>query len=287
MSNIAHFFDLNCLIKLNQQAWVVNKDNPNLPLYKIPPSEFRLIKSGIYAKKGNKIDFNGTTYYLPDELWNRLKIISSKNNINFSNFVISLQEFLNKDLINEFDYELNLNSILNLKNKMDDVYIICSKETKKLYEKIILKIDEELKKSGIIIKNFYYLNENFLNQKSDDVQYKKIRLLLQHIVGYKTDGDKFTDDEITKYDVVNFYDRNIQIKDISPTVRYILNVLISKTDKGLGDVIKDDLSETTPLLYVNRIEDNELNPISTTKIDFSLSYLIKKFEAFKNFKFFL
>ena len=93
MSNVAHFFDLNCLIKINQQAWVVNKDNPNLPLYKIPPSEFRLIKSGIYAKKGNKIDFNGTTYYLPDELWNRLKIISSKNNINFSNFVISLQEF--------------------------------------------------------------------------------------------------------------------------------------------------------------------------------------------------
>lgn len=287
MSNIAHFFDLNCLIKLNQQAWVVNKDNPNLPLYKISPSEFRLIKSGIYAKKGNKIDFNGTTYYLPDELWNRLKIISSKNNINFSNFVISLQEFLNKDLINEFDYELNLNSILNLKNKMDDVYIICSKKTRVLYEKIISKIDQELKENGIIIKNFYYLNENFLNQRSDEIQYKKIRLLLQHIVGYKTDGDKFTDDEITKYDVVNFYDRNIQIKDISPTVRYILNVLISKTDKGLGDVIKDDLSETTPLLYVNRIEDNELNPISTTKIDFSLSYLIKKFEAFKNFKFFL
>ena len=117
MKSSAHFFDLNCLLNIPQQAWIVSKNNPNQPLYKISTSEFKLIKSGIYKKKGNKIEFNGSVYYLPDELWNRLKIISSKNNINFSDFVISLQEFLNKDLISSSKYELNLDPILTLKNK--------------------------------------------------------------------------------------------------------------------------------------------------------------------------
>ncbi len=89
MSNKAHFFDLNCLLDTNQKAWIVNKKNPNQPLYKLSPSEFRLIKNGIYQKQGNKIEFNGTNYYLPDNLWNKLKVLSSKNRINLSDFVIS------------------------------------------------------------------------------------------------------------------------------------------------------------------------------------------------------
>jgi hypothetical protein len=110
-------------------------------------------------------------------------------------------------------------------------------------------------------------------------------LLLQHSIGYKSEGDKFIDTEITKYDIVNFYDKSIKISDISSTTRHIFNLIIGNTDKGLCDVIKDDLQESTPILYFHKIEDNEFNPVSSTKVDLTLRYLIKKFEAFNNFKF--
>ena len=280
MSNIAHFFDLSCLVNIPQNAWVVSKSNPNQPLYKISPSEFLLIKSGIYKNRGNKIDFNGVVYYLPDELWNKLKVISTKNRIDFSSFVISLQEFLNKDLIEALDYEIKLDQIMNLKNKVEDIYVICSKETKGLYEKIINEIVETLRTNGMIVKNFYYLNENFLNQNTDEVNYKKMRLLLQHSIGYRSDMNKFIDDEITKYDQINFYDKSIPFKTVSITVDQIFKSMMKNTDKGLMDVIKDDLKTHTPIIQINKIEDNQFNPIRTTKIELSLKHLITKFESF-------
>jgi len=280
MSNIAHFFDLSCLVNIPQNAWVVSKSNPNQPLYKISPSEFLLIKSGIYKNRGNKIDFNGVVYYLPDELWNKLKVISTKNRIDFSSFVISLQEFLNKDLIEALDYEIKLDQIMNLKNKVEDIYVICSKETKGLYEKIINEIVETLRTNGMIVKNFYYLNENFLNQNTDEVNYKKMRLLLQHSIGYRSDMNKFIDDEITKYDQINFYDKSIPFKTVSITVDQIFKSMMKNTAKGLMDVIKDDLKTHTPIIQINKIEDNQFNPIRTTKIELSLKHLITKFESF-------
>ena len=287
MSNRAHFFDFNCLIKTNQKAWIVSKDNPNLPLYKLSQSEFKLIKSGIYAKKGNKIEFNGITYFLPEEIWNRLKIISSKNNIDFSNFVISLQEFLKKDLIDDLEYELTLDPILNLQNVMDDIYIICSKQTKNLYDKFLIEIYEKLKSKGIKITNHYYLNENFLNQNSDELYFKKIKLLLQHSVGYKSEYDKFTDNDITKYDIINLYDKSLPLLNLSSSVKHIFDTMLMNTDKGLSDVIKDDFRDTTPIVYINRIEDNQVNPMRVEKIELNTGRLIKRFEAFGNLRFYL
>jgi hypothetical protein len=255
--------------------------NPNLPLYKISPSEFKLIKSGIYKKKGNKIEFNGTEYYLSDDLWNRLKIISSKNNIDFSSFVISLQEYLNKDLIESVKYELNLDQILKLKNEMGDIYIICSKQTKSLYDKIINEIEEVLKSNGIKIKAFYYLNENFLNQNSDEVNFKKIRLLLQHSIGYKSDKDKFTDLEIVKYDTINYYDKVIPIKSVATTINQVFKSMLNNTERGLSDVIKDDLRSESPTIHINKIENNDFNPLTTVKVELSSKNLITKFESFK------
>jgi hypothetical protein len=283
MSNIAHFFDLNCLIDINQSAWIVDKNKPNIPLLKISSSDFKLIKSGIFKNKGNKIEFSGQTFWLSDEMFNRLKIISLKNKINISDLVVSLQEFLNRDLIQEMKYSLKLEPILNLRNKLDDIYIICSQQTKRIFEKVITKIEEELKSNGLVIKQFYYLNENFLNQNSDEVKFKEMRLLLQHSVGYKTDGDKFVDKEITKYDFINFYDNSITTFKVETGINQLMEIIWNNTDKGLRDVIKEDLQDLRPTIFVHKIEMNEFNPISTKKVKITLPKLIKTFESFKRF----
>ena len=70
----SHFFDIDTLIKLENQAWVVDKNNPNIPIMKISKSDFNLIQNGIYRKQNNKIEFNGKLFWLPTELVNKLKM---------------------------------------------------------------------------------------------------------------------------------------------------------------------------------------------------------------------
>ena len=92
---------------------------------------------------------------------------------------------------------------------LQDIYIICSKQTKRNYETIIEKLKEKLKEDGILIKNFYYINETLYAQDIDQTRFKKIRLLIQHLVGYKSQGDKFINEEITRYDQISYYNNDL------------------------------------------------------------------------------
>jgi hypothetical protein len=277
----SHFFDIDTLIKLENQAWIVDKNNPNVPIMKISKSDFNLIQSGIYRKQNNKIEFNGKVFWLPSDLVNKLKIKAKAYKTEFSNLAISLQEFLNKDIIDEMDFELKIDTISQLKNKTDDIYIICSKQTKRNYQTLIEKLEEKLKEQGLKVKNFYFISDNFYNQNKDEVSFKKMRLLLQHSVGYKTDGNKFIDEEITRYDQVYFYDNNYDTLKIADNINELLEVILSNTDKGLRDVIKEDISDYRPTLFINKVNDNHYNKTETKKVILSLSALIKTFESFK------
>ena len=108
-----------------------------------------------------------------------------------------------------------------------------------------------------------------------------MRLLLQHLIGYKTDGNKFIDEEITRYDQVSFYDNNYDTLKITDDINGLLEVVLSNTDKGLKDVIKEDIIDYKPILLVNKINDNHYNKTETKKIILSLSTLISTFESFR------
>ena len=283
MSLKSHFFDLDCLVTIDQKAWFVDKNKPSVPLMKISSSDLRLIKSGIYYKQGNKIEFNGNTFYLPEEMANKLKVIAVRTNTNYANIAISLKEYLDKEEIEKLNFSLNLSPILDIKNTKGDIYIICSERTKNNTEKIVQEIIEKLKQNGLVIKNFYFLNENLMNQDTDEVKFKKMRLLIQHLLGYKTDDRKFTNNTITKYDEVHYYDNKLHTFEILDKILDLLQLLINNTEKGLKDVIKDDLEDDRPLLCVHKISDNKSNPISLRKVFISLKRLITKFESFNPF----
>ena len=253
------FIDLNVLINIENKAWVVDKKNSNTPILKISKSELNLIKSGIYKNQGNKIDFNGTTFYLPTSLMNKIKLKVKSYNLDFSNLGISLQEFMNKDIIDNLDYELNIEFISNLKNKIQDIYIICSDKTKKSYESLLGELEMEFQKNGLIIKNYYPISENFLNQNDDDIRFKKMRLLIQHLVGYRTDGNKFKDEEITRYDQIEFYDNSSETLKMSKEVNNLFEFLLSRTDDGLRSVIKEDVIEYKPSLIIFQENENKVN----------------------------
>ena len=156
----AHFFDIDTLIHVEGQAWIVDREYPSIPILKISMSEFNLIEKGIYRKQNNKIEFNGKIFWLPTKLMNQIKVKTKNSKANFGNLAISLQEFYNSTIIEEIKIKTNLEVISKLKNSTDDIIIICSKQTKRNYANVIEKLEEELKDIGLQIKTYYYITEN-------------------------------------------------------------------------------------------------------------------------------
>lgn len=280
MIKVAHFFDIDTLIDIDSKVWIIDKRNPNVPMLKISKSEFNLVKSGIYKPQGNKIEYNGDIFWISNDIFNKLKVKIKNSNSSLYNLGISLQEFLNKDIIDNIKPSLNLDVISKLKNTNHDIYVVCSKQVMSVYENVINKIKDELKSDGILIKKFYFINETFYNQDDDSNRFKKVKLLLQHLLGYKTNINKFTDEEIKKYDEVYFYDNQKDTLRVADDSNIVLKRLLDSTEDGLRSVIKEDIDENTPFLIVNYITDNINNRVLSKKVKIEYIRLIKTFEGF-------
>ncbi len=277
----AHFFDIDSILVTDSKVWIVDKTNPNVPIMKISKSDFNLIRNGIYRNQNCPINFSGVTYWLPTEIMDSIKIKSKKHRSDISNLGFSMQEFMNRELIENLNYQINFDNILHLKNTDDDIYFICSKNTKRNYELMISKIEDKLKENGLNIKKYYFISETFYNRNEDSISHKKVRLLLQHLVGYKTDVDIFTDEELERYDEIFYYDDDENSIRLSIDINKILMFLLSKTEPSIKDIIKKNLKEKDYILYVNKTTSNKVNKFLTTKVLIESSNLIKTFENFK------
>ena len=138
-----------------------------------------------------------------------------------------------------------------------------------------------MREDGLFIKKFYFISETFYNRNCDDISHKKVRLLLQHSVGLKTDDDKFTDIEIEQYDEIYFYDDEIHAIQLSKDANNLLMLLISNTESSIKESIKEKLKENKHILYINMFTSNKINKFITSKVIIQTSNLIKAFESFR------
>lgn len=274
------FLDIDSILTVDNKVWIVDKSNPNIPLLKINQSDFNLIKSGIYKNQGNKINFAGHFYWIPTDLMNKIKIKCKNNKSDISKLAFSMQEFMNKELIENINYDINIDNIMHVKNTDDHIYLICSKNTKINYESIIKKIEDKLKDNGLVIKNYYFISETFYNRNEDSISHKKVRLLLQHLIGLKTDDDKFTSEEIEEYDEVFFYDDEPGSIDLAKKANDVLQLLLSNTEPDIKTIIKEKIKSKEHILHVNLITHNKVNKFITNKVVIGWSNLIKAFESF-------
>ena len=275
-----HFFDLNSLITMNSKVWIVNTRTPNKPLIRISKSEFNLLRKGVYKKDNINFDIDGQTYWLSEELFNKIKIKSKNNNVNISELSFSMQEFMNKDIIEKGDFTIHLENIRHLKNSQDDIYVICSKNSKRSYESLIEKLEEKLLEFGLKIKNFYFVSETFYNRDRDDIVHKKVRLVLQHIIGLKTADTKFTEEEITKYDQVSLYDDDINTIKLAKGINDVLQFLVKNSDDEVKEKVKEVLKMEECELIINQVTFNKVNPFITTKVELNLNKIVRTFENF-------
>lgn len=275
----AHFFDIETVLVMDSKVWIVDKTNPKVPIIKISKSEFNLIKNGIFKGQNNSIYFGGSTYWIPEELMNIIKIKCKNLKIDITNLIFSMQEYMNPDVIETLDYDINIENLIHLKNTTDDIYFICSKNTKSNYEKIIKKIEEKLENIGLSVKKYYFISETFYNRDLDEVVHKKVRLILQHLIGMKTEGDKFIEEELKKYDEIEFYEDDDNTISLAIDCNKLLQLIIDNSESVIKSKIKDLLKSET-VLYVNQVSPNKVKRFSKTKVLVEYHNLIKTFERF-------
>jgi hypothetical protein len=279
----SHFIDLDILIKNDSKAWIVDKNNPNIPILKIDNSDLSVFKSGILKSQNNKMSFNGKTFYLSNEFMNRLKSKVKKHKSDFSNLGISFQEFLNPELIENVKFEIDLSILKNIVNTNDDIYIFCSKNTKENFKNQILKLEEEFEKIGLTIKKFYYLSETFFNKDEDQMAFIKNKVILQHLIGLKVDGDKFIDENIDEYSEIFYYDDNLSSTKLSLDINGIFEKFTMNTEKSIKESIKLKVQNNDKILNIKEFTNNKANKFKESSVQLEFSNLIKSFENFNPF----
>jgi hypothetical protein len=278
-----HFFDLDTLINIDSKIWIVDKTKPSIPVVKISKSDFNLIKKGIFRKYDQKLTIGGSSYWIPVDLMNTIKIRCKNLKCDLTGLAFSMQEFMNPSVIENMDFDINTRNFEHLKNTRDDIYVICSKNSERNYQSIIEKLKDKLADYGLVIKNFYYLSETFYNRDKDDITHKKVRMLLQHLIGLKTDGDKFIDEEIEEYDRVYFYDDEMNAISLAKDSSKVFEFIVSNTEENLKLRIKDLIKDSDKVIVVRQITNNKVNTFIETEVLIEWSNLKKTFESF-NYK---
>lgn len=277
---IAHFIDINLLINLTEKAWIVSKDRPNYPIMVISKNDFKLFKSGIYKSQNNKINFNGKDFFLPDDVYKRLKVIVAKKNIDITNLAISLRPVQDGELLASQPYSFDLTILDNLKNTTDDIYLLSMELTEQSLSIIIEEFLLEVEKLGLSIKKVYYINSSINNYENSDSTFLAKKILLQHAIGFKTDNNILTNNDINRYDKIMYYSNLYDTLNYPIEINYILDDLYKETPDNIKRVIRDEFMYLKPLIVANYYTSNTLNRVKTSKHVLSLNNIMT-FESFK------
>jgi len=276
----AHFFDIDSVLSSDARVWIVDRKSPKFPVMKISESDFNLIKKGIYRSHGNRIVFAGKEYWVSEEMMGDLKIRCKRLKSDVSNLAFSMREYMDPDIIESLNFGIASDVFANLKNSQDDIYFICSKNTKQNYEKILSKIESMLEDIGVFVKKYYFISETFYERDDDAISHKKIRLVLQHLVGKKTDGDLFSEKELARYSEVFYYDDDSRSISMASGINGFLKVFLGNTQDSIKSEIKSIIRENRPVLNSVFVTSNMANRLVLKKIPIQAVSQIMTFEAF-------
>lgn len=277
----AHFFDLNTLITINSKVWIVENTNPNTPLLRISKHEFNLIKKGVYKNFNIKIKLSGNDYWISEEIYNNLKVSCKNKKANIADLAFSMQEFMNPEIIEKGDYQIHIENIRHLKNTQDDIFIICSKNSKKAYEPIIEKLEDKIKELGLSIKKYFFISETFYNKDKAEIVNAKAKLLLQFLIGLKIEDNKFINEEVERYDGVTLYEDDANTVKMLMNANDTLHFLVNNTEEALKEQIRTTIKDKECEIIIKQVTFNKANIFIDSKVELQWRNIVRKFESFQ------
>lgn len=259
------FFDLdNTLWYIKSDIWIIDKDKPNVPILKISPIEFALIKSGIYVKDDILIEYNGESFFISKDMIERIQ--RKNKSIRLKNLGISYSEFFDDDILNKKEVQLLLNNIKHLIGSNVEIGLLTARSDRKKHANLLNKLRIKLKEYGLEIDKIYFVSESIRTiGYQDKIIYDKNNILLEHLIGLSIEDNCFVPIKKDSYNKISFYD------DIKSNFMNVNNLqeyfdyLVRNSDEECIEFITNRF--LNPLVLVNNlITNNEINPFETSII---------------------
>lgn len=264
MNNIIHFFDLDgTLWGLDTKAWIILKKYPNKPLIRLSNGQLTDILFGVYKKDEIKIQYNDNEYWISKKIFNKIKKLIP--NIKEDQLGISFIEKINPTYYkNLIFYKENIRHLINEKNI--DIGILSGRYSEEDDNKLLALLKTELDNIGLEINKFYYVSDFFKPIIDNNINYQKMNILLEHLVGFKIDVDHFVPIKQDLYKEIHFYDDEFQNINTANNIQEIFEEYLRKTDDEVYNRIMLRVNEIKPMLYTYLVTNNNLNRFKITKI---------------------
>lgn len=284
LKNKVHIFDLLSLIDIEQNPWIIEKNDPSKPLLVLTKEDYNLMKSGHFKSHDNLIEFSGKKFYLSNYIYQKLEKIIDKKNLEFDDLGVSLAEFLNPEIIEKKRFEIKDIYFEHLKNLLDDIFLIVPDFIDINYDKVKSKVLEKFEDLGLNVKNIFIIkSDNYTNINNDNVIFQKSLILLQVFTNYNIQDSKFIEEKYL-YDEVNYYDEDQYVlKKIEENIQEKMEKIYFNSDEYIQKEIKKNIIKNRTISLLN-ISSNTLNKFIKNEFEILLpKNLITKFESF-NFK---
>ena len=258
--------------------WVIDKNEPNIPIIKITQEEGYLCTNYVYLKDDLKIFYNGIEGYLSKDIFSKIQKVKK---IELEDLGLSFREyndisFLTKQSENMIILFKNIEHLHN-HDENTTIALLTAHGNKKGHDILLTKLKDTLKdnKLNINIDKIYFINDEDTLRHVGSTPEKKALIILEHIIGYRIKKFNFIDTIQEKYDKSILYDdesANIeQLKNINVLLQKILGNtkksnlnLYNKIIKYIKDNKKNIIIET------NLVTTNTVNPFITTNIDLNI-----------------
>lgn len=290
MNKAIHFFDLDrTLWSIDSTLWIIEKSNPGKPLLKLSKKDATYILAGIYKNDEQMIEYNGKSFWISEDMFE--KIQKKRKNIKLEELGLSFIENTNPDYYTNVKFFIE--NIRHLSGKEDiEIGILSARHSVDNDNEVLKVLREKLDELGLEIKKFYYTGDSFSVQNTTKAPIDKMKVLLEHMVGFHIEGNHFVPVKQDFYPEIHFYDDENQNINVANDVQEFFEEYLKNTEDVVFNRISKTIGEKEPKLFTHLITNNQLDRFETTEVilnqpvKFSIkldeSKIMKRFNDFKN-----
>lgn len=264
MEKKINIIDLKHIINDTKKLWIIKKNKPNTPVFIINNNDRTLIENEFFKKENNKINYSGKTYYISNRIVELLK--KRDKNIKLENYGISHSEYIYPD--QSENVKIMTSNIKNIINSNEKLFILSNYNNLFLSQENVDIIIEELKDLNIDAEIVFLGKSNLTT--SDYLN----NFLIEKIIGYKIDKNKFIDVETDRYNKIDSYISKFDIQ------QYI-NLLYYNSSEHVQAKVKKIIENNLPFVNTINISSNDIYNTDSEKIIIKRPIRLNRYNFFK------
>ena len=263
MNKTIHFFDLDrTLWLIDVKPWIIDKNDPSKPIIRLSKDESIYILSGIYKNDENMIEYNGKVFWISDDM---LEKIQKKRKLELEDLGVSFIESTNPDFYDKVKFFIeNIRHVAQEENV--DIGILSARYSVDNDNELLKVLVDKLAELGLEINKFYYTSDSFSHANTNKMNIDKMKILLEHMVGFHIEGNHFVPIKQNFYETIHFYDDEAQNINVANDIQTFLEEYLKNTEDEVFERISKRIGEDDPTLYTHLITNNQLNRFKTTEV---------------------